>query len=102
MEAAFFACQQLMHSSGRVFRDQVLGNLLPSSHHAIFKISGIMLWELAGSVEAADDMPIAVSDNMASSDDQWLNINHLGFHNSGSKLLVVQRISESDWYLLWS
>jgi hypothetical protein len=48
-------------------------------HHAIFKISGTMLWEVAGSVEAADDMPIAVSDNMASSDDQWLDINHLSF-----------------------
>jgi hypothetical protein len=61
-----------------------------------------MLWELAGSVEAAVDMPIAESNNMASSDDQWPNINHLGFHNSGSKLLVVQRVSESDWYFLWS
>jgi hypothetical protein len=31
MEAAFFACQQIMHSSGRFFRDQLLGNVLPSS-----------------------------------------------------------------------
>jgi len=62
----------------------------------------VVIPEAMRSVEAAVDMPIAVSDNMASSDDQWPNVNHLGFHNSGSKLLVVQRVSESDWYLLWS
>jgi hypothetical protein len=33
----------------------------------------------AGNIEVCDDMPIAPCDNMASSDDQWLDINHLSF-----------------------